>query len=183
MRTLGPSAHARVMARWLAHYRQESYDRISFGALFVRRRRGGGRGVQRGSLDLHAAVPGPGAGAQVGRALANLECLGTHRDDEALLALAPAIPKGQRIEQRLRHDGERYRLRRAVVRQADGLGATVAVSTRVLELLYRLDGRRPLSDCLRDLGVGAGADGRERTAETLLAVRELLGAGLLALAQ
>jgi len=176
MRTLAPAAHDRVMARWLSYYAREGYDRISFGALYVRRRTRGGRaGISRTALDAREGVGGERGGEQAGRALANLELLARARDDEALLALTPAIPEGQRVEQRLQRDGQRYRLRWARIAQADGLQVGVDVSARVLEVVYRLDGRRTLAQALLD----AGVSGRERTEETLHAVRELLRAGLL----
>jgi methylase of polypeptide subunit release factors len=180
MRTLGPAAHDRVMARWLSYYAREGYDRISFGALYVRRRARGARsGGSRAALDARERIPGDASGVQAGRALANRELLAGRRDDAALLPLALAIPDGQRVEQRLQHDGSRYRLRRASVRQAEGLGARVDVTAQVLEAVYRLDGRRTVAQALADVGVGRGAAGRARTAETLTAVRELLEAGLL----
>ena len=179
MRTLGPAEHDRVMARWLSHYAREGYDRISFGALFVRRRARRGRaGAGRAALDARGVV-GEHGGAQIGRALANLELLAAHRDDEALLGLVAAIPEGQRVEQRLQYDGRRYALRLAGIRQGDGLDARVSVSARVLEAVYRLDGRRTVADALADLGVRRNAAGRDRTSETLAAVRALLEAGLL----
>ena len=92
-------------------------------------------------------------------------------------ALAPTIPEGQRVEQRLQHDGQRYRLRLARIRQAEGLGVRVDVNAQVLEVVYRLDGRRTVAHALADVGVRRGAAGRARTAETLAAVRELLQRG------
>ncbi len=175
MRALGPAAHDRVMARWLDYYARAGYDRISFGALYLRRRAAGRTGGQsREALDTHGA-PGEHGGTQIGRALANLELLARAREDDVLLALAPAIPEGQRVEQRLQHEGPRYRLRWARVSQAGGLRIGVEVSARVLEVIYRLDGRRTLAQALLDVG----ASGRERTDETLQATRELLRAGLL----
>lgn len=175
MRTLGPAEHDRVMARWLAHYAREGFERISFGALYVRRRAAGGSGVGRLALDARG-VPGERSGEQAGRALANLELLAAHRDDGALLALRLAIPEGQRVEQRLQYDGDRYRLRRAAVGQADGLDVRVTVTAQVLETIYRLDGRRTLADALGDAG-------RAGTTAVISAARELLGAGLLEVAR
>lgn len=181
MRTLGPAAHDEVMGRWLDHYARERFERISFGALCIRRRaRAGATGIGRVGVDA-LGVTGESAGAQLKRALTNLECLAERRDDDALLALAPAVPEGQRVEQRLQHDGERYRLRRAAIRQADGLGLHVDVTAQVLEAIYRLDGRRTVRQVLTDLGVGRGAAARRRTAETAQAMRELLQVGLLEL--
>ncbi len=180
MRTLTPAIHDRVMGRWLSHYAREGFDRISFGVLYVRRRvRGGRAGLSRSALEAGEGVAGVASGAQVGRALVNLEVLAGCDHDDALVNLAPAIPAGQRVEQRLEHDGSGYRLRRASIRQADGLGVRVDVTAHALEFVYRLDGRRTVAQALADVGVGRGAAGRARTAETLAVVRELLGAGLL----
>lgn len=179
MRTLGPAEHDRVIGRWLSHYAHEGYDRISFGALFVRRRARRGRGgAGRVALDARGNV-GEQSGAQLGRALANIELLAGQRSDESLLGLVASIPAGQLVEQRLQYDGRRYALRLAGVRQGDGVDARVNVSAPVLEAIYRLDGRRTVADALADLGVRRDAAGRARTSETLAAVRALLEAGLL----
>lgn len=181
LRTLTPTAYDEVMGRWLTYYARQGFDQISFAAVCIRRRTSGAA-AGTGRLSLDATAPcGEQSGAQIGRALINLELLAGCRDDAALRALAPAIPEGQRVEQRLQHDGQRYRLRRASVRQGDGLGVSVAVSAAVLEAIYRLDGRRTLDQALTDVGVKRNAAGRTRTAETLAAVRELAQAGLLEL--
>jgi len=179
MRTLAPPEHDRVMGRWLTHYAREGFECISFGALLVRRRRGTARGgTGRATLDGTSA--GEHSGEQLGRALANLELLATvGKDDPGLLSLALEVPEGQRVEQRLQRDDRRYRLRRAAIRQRDGLDVSVDVTSQVLEVVYRLDGRRTLAQALADVGAGRGAAGRARTAETLEATRELLRAGLL----
>jgi hypothetical protein len=149
--------------------------------LSVRRRRTGAPAKQgRVALKAMDAPPGPRAGEQLGRALEASAMLAEHGAERELLELTPELPEGQRVDQRLHREDSRYRLKRARLHQAEGLGAHVDVSPAVLEVIYRLDGTRTLAQAL---ALSERGEDRQLRSEVLEQTRALLLAGLLSALQ
>jgi 2-polyprenyl-3-methyl-5-hydroxy-6-metoxy-1,4-benzoquinol methylase len=180
MRALTPAKFDRVIARWLEHYQREGLQYINFGVLNVRRRRAGAPPKQgRVALKALNAQPGRHSGEQLLRGLEASAMLAEKQTDRELLQLAPAIPEGQRVDQRLRRESSRYRLARARLSQSDGLCVEVEVPAEVLEVIYRLDGSRTLAQALALSPTGKAG---RFAGEVLAAARALMLAGLLATA-
>ena len=120
--------------RWLAHYREQGFERFATGGI-VLRRNGGERVL---ALDADDGPMGS-ASEQLQRIFAALEFRGDLMEER--LALAP-----HRLDEQLVWTDEGYAPERLVLRLDEGLGVDAPVDPAALRALFALDGSRPLRE-------------------------------------
>ena len=139
-----------ALDRWIGYYREQGIERISWGALVLRRRSGGDNWIWAHQPSATKIDPASG---HVERLLAAQDLL---RSDDGMLSLLGepvALAREHRIEQTLRLDG-RDGPPRTMLRLEGGLRFQVEVDDPTLSLLSRLDGRRTLGETLDMLDPG-----------------------------
>lgn len=164
-----------VLDRWLAEYRRLGFERISTGAL-VLRRRDGENWVRH--LELAADRIGP-AGDHVEAIFAAQDYLAGTPD---LLDGVFHLVGGHVLEQALHLVEGRYEIERATLRLTRGLRSQAEVDLFTAQLLARLDGRRTLRDAVAETATDLaahGAAGEAFAAAALPVVRRMLELGLL----
>jgi SAM-dependent methyltransferase len=153
------AAFERAVDRWLEQFVPGSVDRIAFGVLTLRRRRG--RNWQR--ADQAAAWPSGPVGDHVLRIFAGQTLVSSQGSEEALLDLALEPADGLRLDETRGYDGTSFGLVAAQPRLTDGIALRPRLSRLALDVISRLDGKTTL----RDLDAGA----------VLPQVRELVALG------
>ncbi len=163
----GPSAEADI-ARWLRWYRERGIEAIGAGFLLLRRREDDGPPRLRALEAMAAATPR--AGVHVERILRGTD-LGS-RGDEALLAARLRVVDGVRVEQVTRRRGGGWEPGAARVHAMPTTGVEGSVPAALLDVVWALDGTRPV-------GAVLDAAGPERRTDAPAVVRELLERGFL----
>jgi hypothetical protein len=142
-------AYDEALDRWLGYYGDQGIERISWGAIVLRRRRGGDNWVWAHEPSATKIDP---ASEHVGRLLAAQDRLRRPDGVLGLLGEPVALAPEHRIEQSLRLGGEDAT--RTMLRLEGGLRFQVDVDEATLSLLSRLDGRRTLRETLDELDPG-----------------------------
>ena len=135
-------AFERAVDRWLAQFAPGAVDRIAFGVLSLRRRRG--RNWQR--ADHAAEWPSGPVGAHVLRIFAGQTLVSGLPNEEALLDLVLEPADGLRLDETHVHDGSGFDLVAAQPRLADGIALRLRLSRRALNVIRGLDARTTLRD-------------------------------------
>lgn len=164
-----------ALDRWSRYYDELGIEAIAFGFVILRRR-SGANWVSTHSL---AGEPVGPAGHHVARLFAAQDYLAV-LDDERLLDQRYAPAPDHRLEQTLAFESGEALVREAFLRLEGGLGFRVSVDAPVVEVLSRLDGRRPLRGVLAEVAAAHVADGARRDrfcVSALAAVRRLLELG------
>lgn len=168
-RNRSPDAEA-TLDRWLDYYKREGIEAIATGALILRRRTG--RNWVR--ADEMPAGPSGSGGDHVLRVFAAEDYLQGLAAGRALLDDVFALVPGHRLDQTLVYE-EGYVAGDARLRLAEGLGVVGLVPPNVLQVLFSLDGRRPLGEAISDAAAVTGVNADD----ALATVRRLFGLGFL----
>lgn len=159
-----------TLDRWLDYYDREGIEAIATGALILRRRTG--RNWVR--ADEMPAGPSGSGSDHVQRVFAAEDFLQGLADEHALLDEVFALVPGHRLDQTLVYE-EGYVAGDARLRLAAGLGVVGLVPPNVLQVLFSLDGRRPLREAISEGAAVTGANGDD----ALMTARRLFGLGFL----
>jgi methylase of polypeptide subunit release factors len=161
-----------VLERWLTYYERIGALGIASGAIILRRR--DGPGWQR--VDAMRYPPSGSASAQIQRVF---EAQGAFAwpDDPRILAARFRLVDGHRLDQHLTYSDGRYEAHDARLVLEDGAGVIAQVPANALELVFALDGSRPLGAILADLSSLSGEDQDALTRRMLPVVRELFERG------
>jgi len=172
-----PSRYEDAIERWLAYARELGAERISSGAL-VLRRRSGRNWVRADELAADRIAP---AGEQVARLFEMQDYLEA-RDDRTLLDARIQLVEHARIEQVLKPGARGLETESAAIRLTQGLGFRAQIDAASGRLLARLDGRRRLRQAIAETAAELRAAGTpldpadlERAAVPL--VKRMLEAG------
>jgi SAM-dependent methyltransferase len=139
-----------ALDRWVGYYREQGIERISWGAIVLRRRSGAANWIWTHEPSATKIDP---ASEHVVRLLAAQDLLRGGDGVRALLAEPVALAPEHRIEQTLRLDGENG-TSRTMLRLQGGLRFQVEVDDATLSLLSRLDGHTTLAETLEQLDPG-----------------------------
>jgi hypothetical protein len=167
-----PAAHAAAVDRWLEHLDRLGVVRIGWGLIALRRRSGANWTRTREGTLPDRIDP---AARHVERAFAAEDFLAM-RDDEALLGERLALADDAVLEVQFTISEGRRLVREAELALNGGFRLRVKLDEHTLELVSRLDERRPLGELLAGLG-GEGADRKALDAAAARAVRRLIELG------
>jgi methyltransferase family protein len=165
-----PAAHAAAVDRWLEHLDRLGVVRIGWG-LIALRRRSGANWVRTRERTLPDRIDP--AARHVERAFAAEDFLAV-RNDEALLAERLALADDAVLEMKFTISEGRRLVREAELALTGGFRLRVKLDEHTLELVSRLDERRPLRELLAGLG---GTDRQALEAAAARAVRRLIELG------
>jgi Methyltransferase small domain len=168
-----PAAHAASVDRWLEHLDRLGILRIGWGMIALRRR-SGANWVRTREDTLSADRIEPAA-RHVERAFAAEDFLAV-RDDEALLTERLALADDAVLEVQFTVSEGRRLVREAELALQGGFRLRVKLDEHTLELVSRLDERRPLREVLAGLA-GEGADQHAFDVAAAHAVRRLIELG------
>jgi methylase of polypeptide subunit release factors len=146
LRAADEAAFERAVDRWLEQYPPGSVDRIAFGVLALRRRRG--RNWQR--ADHAVEWPAGPVGEHIRSIFAGQTLVSCRQSEEALLDLMVKPANGLRLDQTRAYDGAGFDLVAAQPRLTDGIAVRPRLSRLALDVINRLDGRTTLRDLAVD---------------------------------
>lgn len=172
----GQVDYGAVLDRWLADYRELGFERISTGAIALRRR-AGANWIRADELSADRIGP---AGDHVEAIFAAQDYLAGGPD---LLDAVFRVVEGHALEQTLHLENGHYEIEQVMLRLTRGLRFQAGVDVFTAQLLARLDGRRTLRDALAETAAELAPDGvgtDEFALAALPAVRGLLELGFLA---
>ncbi|MGN6867147.1 MAG: methyltransferase [Solirubrobacteraceae bacterium] len=132
----------RAVDRWLAQFAPGAVDRVAFGMLTLRRRRG--RNWRRADR-ADAWPPGP-VGEHILRIFAGQTLVSSRCGEKALLDLVLEPADGLRLDETRAHDGTGFHLVAAQPRLTDGIALRPRLSRLALDVISRLDGKATLRD-------------------------------------
>ena len=132
--------------RWVSYYRGIGAQSIGSGTLVLRRRTAGANWQRTFPL---ATWPAGAAGEHV-RRLFEAQDLLAAVDGSELLDLALRPVEGFRLDQRLRYRDGKYHQPPAQVSAEPGLALDARVAPDLLDLIFELDGHRPLREVLQE---------------------------------
>jgi methylase of polypeptide subunit release factors len=144
-----PERYEAVLDRWLDYYREQSIERISWGAIVLRRRTAPDNWTWTHEPSAKKIDP---ASEHVLRLFEAQDLLRSADGLDSLLAEPFALVPEHRVYQTLRLDGGDGS--RTMLRLGGGLRFEVEVDDATLSLLSRLDGRRTLGQALEELDPG-----------------------------
>jgi hypothetical protein len=133
--------------RWLDYYRREGIAAVSYGAIVMRRRVGGGNWVR--STRLPSGRVGP-ADAHLRRLFAAQDALADLTADDALLDRRLALVDRVALEQELAVHGGQWAPRSITLVLEEGIGFRAGLDRTTTAIVRRLDGARTLREILLD---------------------------------
>jgi SAM-dependent methyltransferase len=140
-----PSAYADALDRWLDYYRHGGIERISWGAIVLRRR--GSSENWFWSYSPPAARMAP-ASEHILRLCAAQDYLQRLDSPQILLQEAFALVGGHRLEETVLFEDGMRRVQKSLLHLEGGLQPQVLLDRAAVQLLSALDGRRALRDAL-----------------------------------
>jgi methylase of polypeptide subunit release factors len=146
LQAVEPDRYDAAVERWTGHHREHGHARIAAGTI-VLRRRADGRPPWFAALD-HDADATADAGDHVRRIFAGHDRVRDHPERLLREPLAPV--EGLRVEQTLTARRGRWGRFPAVLAIRPGLGVEERVDARVLDVVFALDGRRPVDEIVRE---------------------------------
>jgi hypothetical protein len=172
----GPDRFAQTYDRWMRFFEQEGIEAVTYGILMLRR--AGGRRNWTCLEQTPDQFAGPCGDAVVQRFQVQ-DFLETLPDDRALLDTTFRLAPEARLEQQysLTTDGLAAVAFRMLLLK--GLVFETEVDARVVELVVRCDGRRPLRAVFEEIAASRGADLDALIPGGLVLVRQMLRRGYL----
>jgi Methyltransferase small domain len=168
-----PAAHAAEVERWLLHLERLGIPGIGWGMVALRRRTGTNWVRTRERTLPRGTEPAAG---HVLRAFAAEDFLAA-RDDEALLDERLRLADDALVEVQFRIKEGLRLVHAAELVLEGGFRLRVTLDENTLELVSRLDERRPLREALADFAVGEAEDRQALEAASAGAVRRLIELG------
>lgn len=174
-RTAGsPEERAEKIDRWLEYFHSERIERISYGALVLRKRGGATNWLQ--STELPRGRFGQSSAA-LERMLAAQDFLDAADTDEALLGQRFRIAEDVALAQQLVQEHGLWALREAELRLEGGLGFTAGLDQSAARVVSGLDPKRPLRTVLEDAADAIGTDRADFLPAGASLVRRMLTLG------
>jgi len=165
-------AYAAAVDRWLAYYREEGIERLSYGALVLRRREGETWFREHELPEGERHEPA----AHLDRLFANADVLERAPAEEALLGATLALVPGAVVETRARRTADGWAGEFALG-LATGIPFAAELDRVTAALVGALDGTRPLAEVLAELAAANDTPVERMRGPGLRVARELLGLG------
>ena len=151
---VSPEERAEKIDRWLQYFHSERIERISYGAIVLRKRAGARNWLQ--STELPRGRFGQ-SGAALERMFAAQDFLDAAATDEELLDRRFRIAEDVTLAQQLAQEDGLWALREAELRLEGGLGFTAGLDPSAARVVSGLDPERPLRTVLEDAADAVGA--------------------------
>ncbi|MDP9490778.1 MAG: hypothetical protein M3P42_01030, partial [Actinomycetota bacterium] len=167
-----PEELSTVLDRWLAYYEEQSIEKISYGALVLRRRTGD-------NWVRTAEAPRSGinrAGPHLERLFSAQDLL-RDRDDESLLSHRFRFHESARLTHGLRPRSAGWSLESAELSLDTGLGFRAGLDEATGEIAVRLDPALPLEEVLAAAAQALGVDAERLQTVGVGLVRQLIEFG------
>jgi hypothetical protein len=172
---LGPRAYADSIDRWLAYYREQRIDGISFGAVILQGDATHSGVIRRDPLKIGQKSAGP----QIERIFSAAKDLGRGRN-QSVLDRRFALAEGTRLEQSLTRTDSGWEQGATTLRVTEGIGFEGALDTTMTQVLLALDGERTGRDAATSVAAALGLEGDTEIVElTEAMIVELYSLGLL----
>ena len=155
-----------TVERWLRAFSKSNTVRIASGAIVLRKR----SGSNWTRVDENRMWPGALAGRHVEQIFAGQTLLAALPDDRDLLELVVSPHDGLRLDHTEAKTTDGVELLASRLRIKDGVPLNPRIDEKIVDVVHRLDGRRPLRAFLPDDGAVVHA---------LPRIRELIGTGFL----
>jgi SAM-dependent methyltransferase len=174
-----PAKLAETVSRWARYYKETGVERISAGAILLRRRSNGQNWTR--SFQFQGGSDRP-AGDQLERMFAGGDFLAAHSGTaqfRMLLAAKWSLVDGHRLVQTLVPENGAYSPSHAVMMQQPGPNLDAPVDARVVPVLVGCDGRRSLGEVLSQTPIPDGLDPSGFHSLALSTARDLIARGFL----
>ncbi|MBN2130869.1 MAG: methyltransferase [Sedimentisphaerales bacterium] len=168
--------YGRHLDEWMAYYEDMGIERISAGAIIMRRRSGSARWFR--SHAIGAGSYTGFCGAQIERIFATEDLLPT-LDDAALLEQRLVLDQDHVLQQQLKVEGGRWGICSQRLSASVGLPFAGNVDSFIASLLAGCDGRRRLRELVLEVAGRMQTDAETITADCLAVVRKLMQSGFL----
>jgi len=169
--------YGRLLDTWLQYYERLGIDRISYGAVILRRRSDPTNWVR---ADTIPAGQGVGScSAQIQRVFAAQDLLEALEDERALLHQRLVLTSEHRMEHVLKAEDGGWTVKEAVMKQEQGLEFAGRVDRLVSVVLAGCDGRHALRELVADVAQGLGIHFEAVVPACLRVIRELMQWGFL----
>jgi methylase of polypeptide subunit release factors len=172
--------YGQLLDRWLQYYAQMGIERISYGAVILRR-----RSSHANWLRADTVPSGQGVGscsAQVQRIFAAQDFLADLQDARHLLDHALILAPDHQLEHMLTAEDGGWTVTEAFLKQKEGLQFTARIDRLVSTVLAGCDGRHALRELVADVAHGLGVAMDAVTPPCLQVVRQLMESGFLSVA-
>jgi hypothetical protein len=171
------AAYGQRLDEWLAYYRQHQMNRISAGAVILRRR------AANANWLCCETMPGGehrgDCGEQIERVFAAEDFLQTVPDDRALLEARFRLHPDHLVEHQLAVREGRWTVQVMTLRPTSGIMFHANVDAHVMRLLAGCDGQQPLRNTITDMAKSVDVDYPAMASVCADVVRKLLRAGML----
>ena len=165
---------AEKIDRWAEYFAGEGIEAISYGAIVLRKRSGGGNWVRSTELPRGRITQASGS---LERMFAAQDVLASLADDDALLDRRFRVAPDCELEQTLAQENDSWTLREAELRLQSGLGFVAGLDPSALRVVSGLDPGRPLRAVLEDAADALEADRGEFLPAGAALVRNMLTLG------
>jgi len=132
----GLGAYEAAIDRWMAYYRSQGIEQISFAAVIMRRREGRSNWIREDSVRSRIGS----SSEQVIRAFAAEDFLQSLGSDRELLGHRFSLLPGHRLDQTLAAENGVWGLKEATLTQTEGFAFRGGLDVMSMSLLGRLDG-------------------------------------------
>jgi len=172
-----PAHFEELLAEWMAYYDQLGIERISAGAVVLRKPAGRSTWIAAERIDGGKHV-GP-CGKQIERILAGRTFVQAHPDDDSLLRCCPRLCAEHAVEHTLHASDGQWGMLSSLIKQTRGLTFSGRIDMQMMSFLARCNGRTPLSEAIEAL-VSEGSGAPPPVRQTLLRLtRRLIEIGML----
>lgn len=151
-----PQRYAEALEPWLANLQRLGAERISYGAVILRRR-SGGRNWFRADVSP-SGLPTQPASAQIERIFAAQDVLESLDGEERLLGLRLVLTPEHEMAHFLAAQGGQWVVKGARIKQTEGFPCEGNVDRMVGALLAGCDGQRTLAELVANLAAALGLD-------------------------
>ena len=171
-----PETFARLFEEWTAYYERERIEGITTGFIAMRRRSGGSNWLHFD--DIPAQVPEK-YGDHLLRLFALRDFLESLTSDDVLLDEPLTVAPDARLATECIWAPGGWRISRAELRHEHGDQSAGNLDQRSIELLARMDGRRPLRAVLTEMAASLNVPAEKVIQAALAPVRHLIEGGFL----
>jgi SAM-dependent methyltransferase len=172
-----PEERAEKIDRWLEYFRTERIERISYGAIVLRKRAGARNWLKSAELPRGRVAQ---SSAALERMLAAQDFLDTAATDDLLLDHRFRIADDVILAQQLAQEQGVWALREVELRLEGGLGFTAGLDPSAARVVSGLDSTRSLRDLLEEAADAVGVDRTEFVPAGAALLRQMVTLGFAA---
>ncbi len=169
-----PEERAEKIDRWLEYFHTERIERISYGAIMLRKRAGARNWLKSAELPRGRFAQ---SSAALERMLAAQDFLDTAATDDHLLDHRFRIADDVILAQQLAQEQGMWALREVELRLEGGLGFTAGLDPSAARVVSGLDSMRSLRDVLEEAADAVGVDRTEFVPAGAALLRQMVALG------